>query len=213
MAPTVVSGLVLTGAGLIVTLYARRLDNRTLLYVGKPAASLGFLMVAMESGALGSGYGLWVFTGLVLSLLGDVLLMFEARVFFLAGLVAFLIGHMAYISAFLVLGVSTAWSVTAMAGAALLAWVVIRWLLPHVETAMRVPVLGYATVISLMISLAVGTRGVGHTPLIVTGAALFYVSDLFVARDRFVNPSLVNELLGLPLYYGGQVLLALSVAG
>ncbi len=41
---------------------------------------------------------------------------------------------------------------------------------------------------------------------------LFYLSDLFVARERFVTSAFVNRLVGLPLYYGGQVLLALSVA-
>lgn len=213
MATTVIAGLILTGSGLIAALYATRIDRRGLLYVGKPAASLGFLMVALGSGALDSGYGAWIFAGLVLSMAGDVLLMFEATTSFLAGLVAFVLGHVAYIAAFFVLGVSSVWSMTALAGAAIVAWVVIRWLIPHVEREMRVPVLVYAGVISLMISLAIGTRGNGHTPLIVIGAALFYVSDLYVARDRFVTPSLANTMIGLPLYYGGQVLLALSVMG
>lgn len=211
MPATVAAGLFVTGSGLISTLYAARIDSRPLLYVGKPAASLGFLLVAVGSGALASDYGMWVLTGLVLSMVGDVLLMFEARTFFLGGLVAFLIGHTAYIGAFLVLGVSSTWSVTAAAGAAVAAWVVIRWLLPHVEGDMRVPVLVYASVISLMIALAVGTQGRGRTPLILAGASLFYVSDLFVARERFVTPSLANTMIGLPLYYAGQILLALSV--
>ncbi|MBW2297136.1 MAG: lysoplasmalogenase, partial [Deltaproteobacteria bacterium] len=43
------------------------------------------------------------------------------------------------------------------------------------------------------------------------GALSFYVSDLFVARDRFLKNESLNRLLGLPLYYGGQFLLAFSV--
>jgi uncharacterized membrane protein YhhN len=43
------------------------------------------------------------------------------------------------------------------------------------------------------------------------GAALFFASDLLVARDRFVRPGLANRLVGLPLYYAAQVLLALAV--
>jgi uncharacterized membrane protein YhhN len=43
------------------------------------------------------------------------------------------------------------------------------------------------------------------------GASLFYLSDLFVARNRFVKKEYVNRLVGLPLYYTGQYLLALSV--
>lgn len=213
MTTTLVAGAVLTGAGLITTLYGERFHSRPAVYSGKPAASLGFILVAVGSGALGSGYGTWVFAGLALSMAGDVFLMIEKKVFFLAGLLAFLLGHVAYGVAFLVLGVSTAWWLVAMAGSVMIAVVVLRWLMPHIEADMRGPVLGYVIVISVMVSLAVGTRGEGWTPLILSGAILFYVSDLFVARERFVIASYANKLLGLPLYYAGQLLLALSVAG
>ena len=48
--------------------------------------------------------------------------------------------------------------------------------------------------------------------MLLLGAVLFLLSDLSVARDRFVAPGFVNRLWGLPFYYGGQVLLAASVA-
>lgn len=204
-------GFVLVGAGLTTTLLAELSGGKELVYVAKPVASLGFLLVALGSGALDSDYGVWILVGLILSMVGDVALMFEGKAFFLSGLVSFLLGHVAYIVAFLLLGVAASWALGALAGAILFAWPVLTWLLPHVEAAMKAPVLGYVAVISLMIGLAVGTRGAGSTPLIAAGAALFYFSDLFVARDRFVVPSFTNELVGLPLYYSGQVLLALSV--
>ena len=47
--------------------------------------------------------------------------------------------------------------------------------------------------------------------LILGGAVAFYLSDLFVARDRFVSEGITNRVIGLPLYYGGQYLLAFSV--
>ena len=48
--------------------------------------------------------------------------------------------------------------------------------------------------------------------LIATGATLFYLSDITVALDRFVTgPRFVNRAIGLPLYYGGQFLLAYSI--
>ncbi len=43
------------------------------------------------------------------------------------------------------------------------------------------------------------------------GATLFYFSDLFVGRERFVTSSHLNSILGLPLYYFGQILLAASL--
>jgi len=44
-----------------------------------------------------------------------------------------------------------------------------------------------------------------------TGAILFYLSDLAVARHRFVHESFVNRVIGLPTYYLGQFLLALTI--
>jgi uncharacterized membrane protein YhhN len=117
----------------------------------------------------------------------------------------------AYAGSFLIAGVSASWALVAGGVALAAAWVVVRWLLPHVEKDMRGPVLAYIGVISVMLSLAIGTLGADRTALIAAGAALFYISDLFVARDRFVTPSFLNTLIGLPLYYLAQVLLALSV--
>ncbi len=42
-------------------------------------------------------------------------------------------------------------------------------------------------------------------------ALSFYVSDVFVARDRFLKEEFINRLVGLPMYYAGQFLLAFSV--
>jgi uncharacterized membrane protein YhhN len=46
---------------------------------------------------------------------------------------------------------------------------------------------------------------------ILVGAVMFYVSDIFVAHQRFVMQSFTNRLIGLPLYYAAQFLLAFSV--
>lgn len=210
MSVMVVAGVVLTGLGLVATLGAEWAHRRALLYIAKPTASLGFLLAALGAGALDDAFGIWILVGLVLSLFGDVALMFTGRAFFLAGLVSFLLAHIAYVGAFLIAGVSLTWAVVAAAGAVVVAAIVLRWLLPHVEDDMRVPVLGYVVVISVMASLAIGTLGAGLSALIVAGAVLFYLSDLFVARDRFVSPGFINTLAGLPLYYLAQVLLALS---
>ncbi len=43
------------------------------------------------------------------------------------------------------------------------------------------------------------------------GALLFYLSDLMVARQRFVQASYLNRAFGLPTYYLGQLLLAMTI--
>jgi len=76
---------------------------------------------------------------------------------------------------------------------------------------MKVPVLAYIVIITLMVAMALGTTPAPGGVLRLAGALAFYVSDLAVARDRFVSAGFINRLIGLPLYYGGQLLLATSV--
>ena len=78
---------------------------------------------------------------------------------------------------------------------------------------MFLPVLAYTVVISAMLALAIGTFGQHGSWWLVMGAVLFYVSDIFVARERFVTPSPWNGLVGLPVYFTAQLLLACSIAG
>lgn len=63
-----------------------------------------------------------------------------------------------------------------------------------------------------MLALAAGATAASGDWHIAAGALAFYLSDLSVARDRFVQPAFVNGLWGLPLYFAGQMLLARSVA-
>jgi hypothetical protein len=41
---------------------------------------------------------------------------------------------------------------------------------------------------------------------------MFYASDLAVARDRFVARVFLNRAWGLPLYFGGQLVIAASMS-
>lgn len=168
----------------------------------KVAASLGFVLLALTRGVEGAVEG-GILAGLVLSVAGDALLLSSRRAAFFAGLVAFLLAHVAYAGAFAAVSDPAPWAAVPILAAL---GVVLRWLWPHLG-AMRGPVVVYCLVISAMLWLALGV----HRPEIRLGAALFYASDLFVARDRFIRPSFDNRLIGLPLYYAAQVLLALAV--
>ena len=179
----------------------------------KATASTGFLAVAIASGAFDSSYGWVLFIGLVLAWVGDVLLALPSRSAFLAGLVAFLLGHVAYVVAFGVRGVEWLPGILTAGGVAVIAVLVWRWLRPNLDDPMVGPVAAYVVVISVMVIGASATAGFDPGVGIVAGAVLFFLSDLFVARQRFVTPGFINRLVGLPLYYGGQILLALSVAG
>jgi uncharacterized membrane protein YhhN len=180
--------------------------------VTKLAASSGFLLVAVTAGALELGWGRWLFAGLALSFVGDACLLGHGKSTFLAGLVAFLLGHVSYCVAFVLHGF--VWTSALVVAPVLLlaAYVVDRWLGDRVEPAMRVPVRAYIVVISTMVCLAFGAWRGGAPALLLLGALSFYLSDLAVARDRFVQQDFFNRLWGLPAYYLGQLCLAMSVA-
>ncbi len=200
-----------TAAGLAATLFGEH-RGIPLRFVAKPVASAGFIGLALTLGATGSPYGWLILIGLGFGFAGDVALLGTARSWFITGLAVFLIGHIIYAAAFLIEGISVVPMVLAAAVAAGAAVVIWRWLRPHLPSAMTGPVLTYVVIISSMVAAAVGATASGSTPLILTGAVAFYLSDLAVARNRFVAPGPLNRFWGLPLYYLGQVLLAWSVA-
>jgi len=196
--------------GLLVAEYRR---SRAGLWLAKPIASLAFIWAGLAAGALDSSYGQLVLLGLVLCLVGDVLLIpLERPAVFRAGVFAFLAGHVAYSAAFLTrpldpLGLA--------AGAVLLAVVVgavLRWIAPALPAGMAWPVRVYMVVIGLMSALACGVTAAGGPWAVAVGALAFTVSDVSVARDRFVRHEFANRAWGLPLYYGAQLAIATTPA-
>ena len=203
--------VLLTAAGLAGLLVAEARGIPRLAFVYKPLASTGFVGAALAAGALGTAYGRAVLAALVLSWIGDVLLLSKRSGPFLGGLASFLLGHIVFGIAFVLRGTDHLWALAALAILVVPALIVDRWLRPHVPADMKIPVRAYIVVITCMLALAIGTSGAGATPLILGGALAFYLSDLSVARDRFIREALINRLWGLPLYYGAQLLLASTV--
>jgi uncharacterized membrane protein YhhN len=200
----------LLGASFVVLLVAGESRSARMRLIAKPAASLFFIATALAAGGVDSSYGRWVLVALVLSAVGDVALLGSSTPAFLGGLVSFLLGHVAYTIAFAVRGLDVVWMGIAVVVLVAPSAAVLRWLLPHAG-ALRGPVVAYAVVISAMVVSAAGTVGFDSDTRILAAAAAFYVSDLAVARDRFVAPGPVNRWWGLPLYYGAQFLFAWTV--
>jgi uncharacterized membrane protein YhhN len=205
----VFSVLTLLAVGILLVAEFRGL--RAGVWIAKPLASSGFVAVSLAAGALTSPYGRCVLVALLLCWLGDLLLIPKLRGAFLAGLVAFLLGHIAFAFAFAQRGLSLRLAFPALFVTLALGQLFLRHVEPHVPTSLRLPVRVYVVVISLMVAFAVATLGREIVPAIPMGALLFWLSDLAVARDRFLAPGPWNRLVGLPLYYGAQLLLASSV--
>lgn len=153
-----------------------------------------------------------VFGALGLALMGDVCLLPRGKTkWFTLGIAAFLGAHIAYVIAFARLGIAWGALAAATVPCALIASVTLRWLLPRAGR-MRGPVAVYICVISAMVPLAVSASASTSDPRWVLGAIAFYVSDWFVARERFVARGFYNKVWGLPLYYVAQATFAVSMA-
>ncbi len=181
----------------------------------KPVLSSLFILTAVIQTSHLHAYAIVVVIGLVLCLVGDVCLAFPQRAMFRMGLIAFLLGHVAYIVAFIPVARPN-WGLWITALAALPVSTLIYYRLQPFLGAMKTPVMAYIVVITVMVIAAGGVFGdhqltLSGRFLVLNGAFSFYLSDIFVARQRFVQPSFSNRLIGLPLYYLGQFQIAATV--
>jgi uncharacterized membrane protein YhhN len=172
-----------------------------------------FLLVAWLQGP-GWGYDAWIVAGLLLSFAGDLALVSRERTWFLAGLVAFLLAHLAYTVAFV--GVTGPASLPWLALGVILATSVAVYL--HFRPRlgpMHGPVVAYIMVITFMLAAAwvlAASRRDAFGMQVAAGATLFYLSDLAVARRRFTpGAGFATRAIGLPAYYAAQFLLALTI--
>jgi uncharacterized membrane protein YhhN len=173
------------------------LDRPWLNFAFKPLATLCVIAWA----ALGrSDDGLvkrWIVVGLVFSLLGDIALLWPVQGF-LAGLVAFLLGHLCYLVA-LTRRVQFLHSRPAFGAWAVVAASVLASLWAGVPADMRLPVLVYVTALSAMAAQATSVW---------LGAALFVLSDAILATDKFVGGVPLPTLWNLSIYWLGQWFIA-----
>jgi uncharacterized membrane protein YhhN len=163
-------------------------------------------------------FQMFVGVGLVFGAIGDISLLGKTDRHFLGGLGAFLIGHIAYVVAVGTLVAPGDWP--SHAGALAIAPVLVgggalAWLWPKLGD-MRIPVIAYVLTIISMVVGALAVLGTESIPaqnrqLLALGAVLFFASDLAVARDKFVDASVVNRIWGLPAYFAGQLLIAWSL--
>jgi uncharacterized membrane protein YhhN len=181
----------------------------------KPLLSLLFIIAALLQTHLNMTYFYVVFAGLVLCLIGDIcLIFFFNKKIFTAGLGVFLAGHIMYTIAFITCGTSSAFLWVTIFACLALSTGVFCWLKPDLGVMIG-PVVAYIVIISAM---TIGASALMSNPildvtgrtLVYAGALLFYVSDIFVARHRFVKKEFINRFIGLPLYYAAQFMIAFS---
>ena len=179
----------------------------------KIVASTAFLALALQLDATASAYGQLILLALGLSWVGDVFLLSQKSRLFLLGLGSFLLAHLVFAVAFACRPVDGTALVVGLAVMSCLGIAVLIWLWGHLKAAYRIAVTAYVTAIVAMCALAIAASAASATWLLAAGAVMFAISDIAVARNRFVAPGADNKLWGLPLYYVAQIILALSVTG
>jgi len=187
------------------------------IYIIKPVCTLLIITAALLSLTLPGHSGAYTFSivlGLILSLGGDVSLMFqEHKKPFMVGLVFFLLAHVVYGIVFLKFaGITSALYVF---GAIFLALgiAVFLFLYPGLGK-MKGPVAAYILIITFMVTSAGSTLSASSFPhtaalLAIVGSVLFWISDVILAANRFRIPMKYNRL-SLLAYFSGQFLIALS---
>lgn len=150
-----------------------------------------------------------IFLGLMAGVTGDILLLSPKR--FLAGLVAFLAGHLLYVAAFACATFSLSWFLVPVPFIFTLTFglVLLKRMEEGARKNYRLPLLVYLVVITLMLVAAMNfdrTMSPG-LPLFTLGALLFCVSDGVLAWDRFHKPFRAAQGIILPAYYGAQILI------
>ena len=199
--------------GLSLTLLGEYRGRTSWMVAGKLMAASTYVALALVEGAWTSDWGRILLLGMAFCWAGDLLLIAtRRRSLFLGGLAAFLAGHVCYSIAFFVRGVSADGVLLPAILVGIFLVAVQRWLRPYLQGAMVLPVHAYLAAISIMWLLAISTHAASGGLALLAGASLFVVSDLSVARNRFVAPALFNRLWGLPVYFSAQLLLAWSTA-
>lgn len=194
----------LTAAFALVDWWATWNARQQVRYVAKPATLLALIGVAVTLDPFDSRVRTAMVVGLVLSLAGDVFLMLPEK-WFIAGLVSFLLGHIAYVVGLQLAPTSLPWTLVGLVvvgvAIATVGRTVVRGVAAGDHREMAGPVLAYLLVISAMVVSAFGTAGAWA----IVGASLFYASDATLAWNRFLAPRRFGPLAVMVTYHLGQM--------
>lgn len=159
-------------------------------------------------------------TALTLSWVGDIILMFadKGELYFIAGLIAFLLSHIFYIILFskqlkIYLKKSKIIFWVGVTAIAFYLIVMMLILLPSLGD-LKIPVFVYALAISIMLLFALKGFLNWQKPAnsyILIGAIVFVASDSFLAFDKFYAPLQYSSLMIMTTYLLAQYLIVIGI--
>jgi uncharacterized membrane protein YhhN len=150
-----------------------------------------------------------IYIALICGLLGDFLLIFPQ--YFVFGLIAFLFGHIMYTYSFIrqnEIRVHLNKFVTRFIISLVIVYLLLFYDYIKLNLGgLKLPVLIYMIVISLMFISAYFRKRVDGYYYVIIGAAIFIVSDSLIAINKFVSPFLYSNELVLITYIFAQFLI------
>jgi len=173
-------------------------------FVFKPLATIGIIAFAWQRRAGRANVRRWVLAGLVLSLGGDIALLWP-REGFLPGLVSFLRARLAYLIGFTrERRFAAAWAPFTLY--AVVAGTILALLWPGVPGALRVPVAIYVVCLASMAAQAavLWRTGVERAGVLALGGALFVASDALLATNKFAAELPAASFWILATYWSAQ---------
>ena len=207
--------LALTGLAAVVDWAAVATGRTVVEYVAKPLTTAGLVAVALALVPVHADMRVAFVVALVLSLVGDVFLMLPGVRWFVPGLGAFLLAHVAYVVGFTIgPGTGSELLVGAVIAAVVAVPMGLRLLRAVHRSAPELtgPVAAYVVVIAAMVACATGWGN----PWAVAGAWLFFLSDALIGESRFVHPERSGtrgaRVAIIVTYHLGQAGLVLSLA-
>ena len=199
------------GLSMFALLWGEYNKSRFLQYMFKPLTILLILFLPIMSSQFswGFNYSSLIVAGLFLSMFGDIFLMFSEK-YFIPGLIAFLLAHLVYITAFIsVDGIHYSWIFFIF----LIVGILIFKLLDKKLGKLQIPVALYISAIAIMawqsweLCLSTGSYGFG---LAAVGTILFLISDFALSVNKFLKPLNFAQFIILPTYFFAQWLIASS---
>lgn len=212
--PAVFLGAAALSALLAIASEERAAGRHPAFFLLKPLTTLLVLGAAATASDADPAYRAWICAALLLSMCGDIALMWPGNAAFVTGLGSFLVAHGLFVWAFLINGgnaLPPVWSaVPILAGGAFFAW-----LLPRTGP-LRVPVIVYAAALVAMALAAAARSDVREDTsgaLAAAGALLFLLSDSALAVRHFKGPYPRAQALILSTYWLAIAGVAASVVG
>lgn len=188
-------------------------------FVTKPL-SIMMIVAWFTSVGLWKGDLIWFGLGLVLSLAGDVVLLWKRL--FLPGMILFFLAHVTYIIGFNIdqnfplQGETLLVVIGVIATSSLFFYYILKGLkYDRVNSKLKIPLIAYGIVISIMVSSAIlnyfragWNQQLEAVILSSVGAVFFFLSDMLIGLRNFTRRFQYDNFLIMFLYHLGQILIA-----